>query len=189
MGNLMTLWFRPNPATDAHIRSTYSTALDDIAASVDEFEDLKTTPKGCLTLIIALDQFPRNIYRNSAQSFAYDAQALALAKSVVDQKWDLTFNPIERLFVYLPFEHSENMSDQNTCVAKMEELLESVDPEGPYVEFCTQVVQYAKDHRALIEQFSRYPHRNSILGRESTPEEILFLQDKDELFGVSTAKK
>jgi len=121
-------------------------------------------------LVILLDQFPRNMFRGDKQAFAYDEQARILTRYVLDKEFDQTLPLGPRLFLYLPLEHSENLTDQNTCVALMEGLGDE------------DYVNYARKHQVIIERFGRFPHRNEVLNRISTPEEIAFLKEPGSSF-------
>lgn len=143
-----------------------------------------------MALIILFDQFPRNAFRNTPESFAYDSKALLLAKHLRQHKWDVGMNPIYRGFAYLPFEHSEKSEDQDESLALYKELKEETMTAGDkitefYSGFCSQFLDYAVKHRDLIVKFGRYPHRNLVLGRESTAEELEYLNGGGETFGVS----
>lgn len=131
---------------------------------------------GSLALIILFDQIPRNIFRGQAKSFATDSRALETARRVVDNRWDHDMLDVERLFAYLPFEHSEDLEDQRQCVALYESLPDS-DKRAEWVS-------YAVQHMEIIERFGRFPHRNEILGRPSTAEEVDFLDETGLRFGT-----
>ncbi|MGH7934786.1 MAG: DUF924 family protein, partial [Candidatus Binataceae bacterium] len=126
-------------------------------------------PRGALALILLLDQFPRNMFRGSARAYATDALALAMAKRMAASTTDRALPPAPRLFVYLPFEHSENLADQHESVR----LTRAVVAEYPAA---AGFLPYAEQHLAVIERFGRFPYRNVILGRPSTPAEIDFLR-------------
>lgn len=118
-----------------------------------------------MALIIALDQFPRNIYRGTKAAFAFDEAALQHAKVMTDKGWDLKIDQSRRAFVYMPFMHTEDITAQDNCVRLMDARLDNANN-----------LHHAKEHRKVIERFGRFPHRNAILGRESTAEEIAFLK-------------
>lgn len=124
----------------------------------------RKTPRGRLAEIIALDQFSRNIFRNRPEAFANDALALALAQVAVDFGMDKELNASEKSFLYMPFMHSESLDMHDIAMALYAQ-------EGLEYNY-----DFEKKHKAVIERFGRYPHRNAILGRESTPEEIEYLQ-------------
>ncbi len=165
-------WFTKNPEFDQEVRSRFFPDYQKAAAG--ELDDWKETALGCLALMILLDQFPRNMFRGQPQAFATDSQALAYAKHAVEQGLDQELLPIQRQFIYLPFEHSENIVDQRQCVELFSTLKD-------YPE-CALGVDYAYRHIKVIERFGRFPHRNEILGRETTPEEAQFLQQPGSSF-------
>jgi uncharacterized protein (DUF924 family) len=172
-GQQRQVWFKKDPAFDATIRDRF--LADYQQAASGELSAWQVKPHSCLALILLCDQFPRNLFRDSAQSFATDAQALALANYARQQQFDQQLIPVERMFLYLPFEHSENLADQTTSVALFQRLSERCpDLESAY--------DYAIRHRDIIERFGRFPHRNAVLGRETTPEEAEFLQQPGSRF-------
>ncbi|MBU0800252.1 MAG: DUF924 domain-containing protein [Alphaproteobacteria bacterium] len=156
-------WFQKNDAFDATIRDrflvTYDMARDGLC---DSWQD---EALGCVALCVVLDQFPRNMFRGSAQSFATDEKALLVAKYAVSRGFDLLVPPEKRRFLYLPYEHSEALSDQKKSV----ELFTKMKKEDP------MGYDYAVRHLEVIEKFGRFPHRNAVLGRENTPEEEAYL--------------
>ena len=165
-------WFSKNPAFDAEIRERFLPLYERAAAGdLGAWED---SAESSLALALVLDQFPRNMFRGTPRSFGTDARALALAKGVVARGFDLQLPPVQRVFVYLPFEHSENLEDQDRAV----ELFESLrgDP------WSAETIDYAHRHRAVIARFGRFPHRNATLGRASTAEEIEFLRQPGSSF-------
>ncbi len=136
-------------------------------------QDWLESPQGYLASILCLDQFPRNMYRENAKSFAYDVAARMLAKNMLSAGFDGELPAIQRVFVYLPFEHSEDLQDQNRSVELYENLLAVVPSEEK--KLFQGYVDFAIRHREIILQFARFPHRNKILGRESTADETIFL--------------
>lgn len=154
-------WFTKSDATDVRIANQFKALHAELA--VKDIGDLLGSAKIGLAAIIVLDQFSRNMFRGTAQSFATDALALNIAKEMVARKLDQHVDPTKRIFVYLPFEHSEDLQDQNVSVALIEAL-------GDH-----QFTQYALAHRDVILQFGRFPHRNAVLGRKSTQEELIYL--------------
>ncbi|MDN5698114.1 MAG: DUF924 domain-containing protein, partial [Rubrobacter sp.] len=143
-------------------------------AAAGELEHWKSGPRECLALILLLDQVPRNIFREDARSYATDALAREAASHAVDSGFDSELAKVERWFVYLPFEHSETLEDQLRSV----ELFEALgDDEGS-----VNVTYYARRHLEIVERFGRFPHRNRVLGRESTPEEAEFLEEPGSSF-------
>jgi uncharacterized protein (DUF924 family) len=171
-GKSRKVWFTKNPEFDREVRSRFLPVYQQAAAG--ELDDWKASPQGCLALIILLDQFPRNMFRGQSQAFATDPQALFYAKHAVTNGFDRELLPIQRQFIYLPFEHSENLTDQHQCIKLFSTLQD-------YPE-CISGVDYAHRHFQVIERFGRFPHRNEILGRETTPEEAEFLQQPGSSF-------
>ncbi|QBC42742.1 DUF924 family protein [Iodobacter fluviatilis] len=158
-------WFRKDANFDAQIKAQFLSAIE--AAANGEQAAWLNTPSHSLAYIILLDQFPRNIFRNDAQSFAYDHLALAAAKAAVCKGFDQKLTPLEQLFIYLPFEHSESLSDQEQAVELMMGWQVDEKLQGFY--------DYAVKHHAVIQRFGRFPHRNQLLGRNSTAEELDYL--------------
>jgi uncharacterized protein (DUF924 family) len=154
-------WFAKNPAFDAEIRSRFLEPHE--AAAAGQLAHWADEARSCLALAILLDQFPRNMFRGEARAFATDALARAAARVILDRGWDKPMTQAERLVAYLPFEHSESLADQDLSC----ELMKDFDAEQ---------VRYAVRHREIIQRFGRFPHRNSVLGRESTAAEIEFLR-------------
>lgn len=159
-----SLWFQINPDFDAIVRSRFLTDYE--IARAGQYDDWKSSPDGCLALCLLLDQFPRNIFRGNRQAYATDSKAILIAKHAIAKGFDQVFQPIKRRFLYLPFEHSEILSDQKRAV----ELFESIREEDPVG------YEYALRYFKVIDRFNRFPHRNKILDRENTPEEQEFLQ-------------
>jgi len=160
-------WFVKNPAFDAEIRARFLALHEAAAAGL--LAHWADDPRSCLALTIVLDQFPRNMFRGEARAFATDAQALAAARVILARGWNSQMTQAEQLFAYLPFEHSESLADQVLCC----ELMKAFDAEQ---------LRYAIRHREIIERFGRFPHRNAILGRESTPAELEFLRQPGSAF-------
>ena len=171
-GESRDIWWTKCPAFDASIRVSFMANYERAAAG--ELDDLQVTPRGTLALIIVLDQFPRNMFRGTPRMYATDAKALAMARRVLDVGYDEALIPIERLFVYLPFEHSEDLADQRRSVELCRGLADLPDSE--------QTIDSAVRHLEIIERFGRFPHRNAILGRDSTPEEATFLEEPNSSF-------
>lgn len=147
---------------DDLIKEKFSTLHD--AAANCQLNDWTEDPKRALALIIILDQFSRNIYRDMPESFAQDAAALKIARKIINRKFDDTYNDTERAFTYMPFMHAEDLDVQNESVA----LFTTHLPDSGNL-------RYAIEHRDIIVKFGRFPHRNKILGRTSTPEELDYL--------------
>jgi len=159
-------WFSKDVAFDDQIRSRFGPTIE--AALAGELERWLETPEGALAYLLVLDQFTRNAYRATPAAFAGDARALAAARHIVAQLWDLGMAPVKRWFCYLPFEHSERLDDQRESVRLFATLRDDPVAGGAY--------EWAVRHRDVIERFGRFPRRNAILGRESTAEGIAFLQ-------------
>ncbi len=159
-------WFRKNADFDAEIRRRFLEEHE--AALAGTRCGWESTPRAALALVIVLDQFPRNMFRDNPRSFAADAAALGVARRMVDQGFDRLLSPIERCFVYLPFEHSEDLATQRRSLALFEGLRFSSD--------CSSNIDYAYRHYEIIARFGRFPHRNAVLGRPSTAEEGEFLR-------------
>jgi uncharacterized protein (DUF924 family) len=173
--NKFGLWFANDPELDARIRDTFG---DDIeAAARGDYDDWKGTPRGRLALLILLDQFTRNVFRGTADAFKYDPIALGVALEGIEAGDDQALLRIERLFVYLPLEHAEDRELQARSVALFEALAAEApeSEQGAYKEF----LRHAVLHREIIDAYGRFPHRNEILGRASTQEEIAYLEDPD----------
>ncbi|WP_395403908.1 DUF924 family protein [Pseudoduganella sp. UC29_106] len=163
-----TEWFRKDDAFDQLIFSQFGGVVEEaLAGGLRQWDDEGT--QGTLARIIVLDQFTRNIYRGTAKSFAGDPLALEAAKALDDTGANQTLPPVQRAFSYMPFEHAENLSMQIRCVDLFTML--AADAQG-----FASTLDYAKRHHEVIRRFGRFPHRNKILGRESTPEEVEFLK-------------
>lgn len=147
----------------------------------EELESLKETSQGSLAAIILFDQFPRNCFRGMPESFQYDQLALSLSKYAIAKGFEKEYNDFERAFLYLPFEHSESLEEQKTSEEKFSQLHSS--SKEIYKTFTKMFLDYSVSHRETIERFGRFPHRNAILGRESTPEELEYLGRGGEPFG------
>ncbi len=163
-------WFSSTDAFDAHVRQVFETTAMSLAAA-QENADIphpweSQGAKAHLALIITLDQFPRNMYRETPAAFAWDDKAVAAAKRLVARKLDLHLSQAQRPFVYMPYMHSENLADQEACVTLCDARL---------VEDNT--LKFAEIHRDIISQFGRFPHRNVVLRRTMTPDEQTFLDE------------
>ncbi|MGE0222165.1 MAG: DUF924 family protein [Acetobacteraceae bacterium] len=159
------VWFQTDAAFDEACRA-FSAALDQ--AKANAFDSWATTPRGALALLILLDQMSRNLYRGTEQAFAADPKARDIARAAVAQGFDRSLSPVERIFLYLPFEHSEDLSDQDESVRLFE---------GLHDELGGDTLDYAHRHRDVIRRFGRFPHRNAALGRDNTAEEIAYLAE------------
>ena len=166
------LWFQSSPQVDAQVRDRFGGLVE--AALEGELEDWAASPGGLVALVILLDQFTRNIYRGTAAAFSGDQRALQLARNAVNRGDDARLPIIHRVFLYMPFEHSEELSDQEEGIRCFDRLLE--DCEVAARDEVESFRRYMQAHRDVIAQFNRFPHRNAILGRESTPEEMAHLE-------------
>jgi uncharacterized protein (DUF924 family) len=151
-------WWKADPALDAEIRDRFLALWEEKRANVPE--TFLGSARDALAAVILFDQFPRNMMRGHADQFSTDPLALAIAKGAVDRKLDDAMSPAERGFLYMPFQHSEDLGDQKRSVALFTALGD------PYQ------LGYARKHHDVIERFGRFPHRNSILGRPPRPAEI-----------------
>ncbi len=161
-GQRREVWFKTNKAFDKEITGLFEHDYERAAGG--HLEQLEASPEGCLTLILMLDQFPRNMYRGTPKAFETDAMARQVADSALARNFDAQLLPVQRCFLYLPFEHSENSVDQDRSVQLFHGL-------GIKIQ-----LDYAVRHQQIVAQFGCFPHRNEILGRESTEEEIEFLK-------------
>lgn len=156
-------WFQKNEQFDEQIKERFLSVYE--LARSGLCDSWKDSAEGCLALCIVLDQFPRNMFRNTPDMFATDMKALLVAKHAIASGYDQLLKPEERRFIYLPFEHSENLNDQKKAVSLFE-VMKKEDPMG---------YDYALRHLEVIEKYGRFPHRNEILGRDSSPEEEEYL--------------
>jgi len=157
-------WFNSTEAFDQQLRDDYAALWQQ--ARDGELDSWKTQPMGCLALVILLDQLPLNMFRGAANSFSTEAQSREVAALAIDQGFDVDMDPKHKSFLYMPFMHSEDLQDQERSV----NLFNQPGLEGNY--------RFAKHHRGIVEQFGRFPHRNEILGRESSDAEIEYLSSK-----------
>ena len=164
-GRARKAWFAKDLAFDAAVRAELEP--DYRQAATGKRQSWQGAPRSCLALILLLDQVPRQLFRGQPRAYATDPQALAAAQHAVEQGYDRTLLPVQRWFVYMPFEHAENLATQNRAVALFSTL--EGDPQS------ARTIAFAHRHRRVIERFGRFPHRNAILGRPSTPQEQAFL--------------
>ena len=160
------VWFRKDEVFDAEIRTRFA-GLQQCAAS-GRLDAWQARPGGAVALILLLDQFPRNMYRGSSAAFACDAHAQRIARNTVARGFDRGLLPVERWFIYLPFEHAENIESQRRSLQLFATLRNDAGSAGN--------MDYARRHYEIVARFGRFPHRNDVLGRKSTPEEIEFLK-------------
>lgn len=164
------LWFASTPEFDEALRERFL-ATYRAAATGQLLEDWERTPLGALALVIVLDQFPLNLFRGHLESFATEAAARVVADRAIARGFDWEMSPEQRLFLYLPFMHGEALADQERSV----QLFQQAGLE--------ESLRFARHHRDLIRRFGRFPHRNAILGRESSPEEIAYLASPEAFLG------
>ena len=175
----MDIWFGEDPVFDHEIEKEFA---DDIElASNGKLDHWAAEPHGRLALILLIDQFRRNIYRNTKEAFSKDRRALKLCVEGAVAKKDRGLTPIQRVFFYMPLQHAESSKVQAKSVALYNRLAESVSPTDQ--ETFLTVAQFAELHKDIIDQFGRFPHRNGLLGRENTPEEDEYLAGDSPDFG------
>lgn len=156
-------WYEQDDTVDAEIRNRFADAW--AAAAQGKLDVWQGNPHTALALLILLDQFPRNMFRGDAEAFATDAKALDMAKAAVASGYDRDISEPERQFFYLPYMHSEDLTDQHACVALIGERMTTGDN-----------LYHAKVHRAVIERFGRFPYRNAALSRDSTSDERAYIE-------------
>ena len=161
-------WFNGGDAVDERIRHRFAELHESLMNQVPE--RWRASARGMLAAVIALDQFPRNMYRGTARAFAADGAALALATEAIARGFDGEFPAAERKFLYMPFQHSEDSAAQERSL----ELFANLENE--------QDLTYARRHKEIVDRFGRFPHRNAALGRASTPEEVEFLKEPGSSF-------
>ena len=178
--NQSQLWYGASPQTDEIIRKEYQGLLEQLAENQQLLEP-EYTAKQRLGLILLFDQLSRNIYRGQGQAFAYDHLALALCLQGITLKQDMQLCLIERIFFYHPLEHAESLQYQQQCVELMASLTEG--REGRQADVAKNSLNYAIEHRDIVQQFGRFPHRNRALGRLSTYAEQQYLDAGGKGFG------
>ncbi|MBW4636399.1 MAG: DUF924 domain-containing protein [Iphinoe sp. HA4291-MV1] len=171
-GKPKSFWFSKKPEFDEELQIRFLTDYQKAAAGY--LDDWMNSPDNCLALILLLDQFPRNVFRDTPEAFATDWEALSTAQHAVAQGYDQKLLPVQRWFVYLPFEHSENLEHQRQAVRLFQQLSDDLDS--------VSTIDYAMRHMQVIQRFGRFPNRNEILGRVSTAEEKEFLKQKSSSF-------
>lgn len=161
-------WWQKDEAFDQEIKRRFLTFHQQ--AKVGELYDWRATAEGSLAEVIVLDQFSRNLYRDQPESFACDPLALALSQFAINKGFDQALEPIQRSFLYMPFMHSESKAIHELALMLFEALGNANN------------LDFERQHKAIIDRFGRYPHRNAILGRESTAEELAFLEQPNSSF-------
>ena len=168
-GGVRTEWFAKNDAFDEQVRQRFLGLVQAAeAGGLSDWDADRASPADRLALVLVCDQFPRNLFRGQARAFALDSRARAVARRMVERGDDHALSPVQRWFVYLPFEHAESLADQRESLRLFGQLRD--DPQAG------QAWDWAVRHAQVIERFGRFPHRNAALGRETTPEEKHFLQ-------------
>ena len=162
-------WFESSGSFDSECRRVLLPHLEALRAG--RYASWRREPRGCLASCILLDQVPRNVYRGTPRAFALDAEARALTRHALKEGFDRALSDVERVFLYLPLEHSEDLTDQQDCVR----LIAALGAKNEWLS-------YAERHLEVIRRFGRFPHRNAILGRESTEEELAFLKEPNASF-------
>lgn len=173
------LWFASTPEQDQMIGERFG-ALHR-AARAGELDHWSSAPRDLLALVVLLDQFSRNLYRSTPLAFANDAKSLALARAALQRGFDEPLQVVERAFLYMPFQHSESRDDQRESVRLYRTLRDGSPAE--LATFARNSYDYAVLHCEIVERFGRFPHRNAVLGRPSTREEIDYLNDGGQRFG------
>lgn len=174
-GDVREFWFASTPEIDRELRERF---LDQYhRAAAGGFDDWKSDARSWVALIVLLDQVPRNIFRGDGMSFAADPVALSNARELVASPLHDDLITVEKVFAYLPFEHSEDIDDQKKCVA----LYEAIDDHESKAEW----IEFAVLHKDIVAEFGRFPHRNALLGRQNTPAEDVWLESSDQRFGTA----
>jgi uncharacterized protein (DUF924 family) len=171
-------WWKKDPAFDAEVREKFGRDID--AAERGDLDVWAETPRSALALVILCDQFTRNTRRDTAAMYAADPHALATARRAIALGHDEALQPMEAYFLYMPLMHAEDVEAQRECVERFQALAQKTS--GPVREALEGAVGYARRHAEIVERFGRFPHRNEILARESTREELAFLQEPGSSF-------
>ena len=172
-------WFQANPAVDESISQRFSTSVR--CAARGELIAWEQAPRSCVALVILLDQLPRNIYRGKVEAFQYDSRALDVASRGVAAGYLEQLSLVEQCILVLPYEHSEDLSVQRAGIGLLEQIVDGADPE--WKPSARVSLDFARRHLEIVEQFGRFPHRNAVLGRSSTPAEQAYLEGGGESFG------
>ncbi|MCH9669940.1 MAG: DUF924 domain-containing protein [Gammaproteobacteria bacterium] len=174
-----TLWYRGGEAVDEEIRKRFGATVQ--AALAGDLAGWRATPAGALALIILLDQFTRNLFRGTPDAYAGDPHALRVAEKMVAEKQDESLSPVGRIFAYHPFHHAESESGQAQSVALFQRLHDASPAD--WKAHIGKHLGAVKKHCATVRKFGRFPHRNAILGRESTADESAFLSADPNRYG------
>ncbi|EZP28766.1 DUF924 family protein [Pseudomonas sp. RIT288] len=172
------LWFGKKDSQDLEARERFGVFVDQALAG--ELTEWTQRPEGWLALVLLLDQLPRMIFRDSPKAFSGDLRAQKLVAQGIAADFDRQLKPIQRVFIYLVFEHCENLAVQNEAVSRFIDLV-AEQPEAERAVFADNL-DYAERHRKVIARFGRFPHRNAVLGRESTVDELAFLSEPGSRF-------
>jgi uncharacterized protein (DUF924 family) len=173
------LWFRCAPAFDDEIRGRFGPMI--AAAARGELSAWERAPQSCVSLVIVLDQFPRNAYRNTAAAFENDHLALAVTRRAITAHYVDRLAIVERAFLLMPYQHVESLAVQREGIAYFERMSAAALPQ--WRPFAENTLQFARRHLEIVERFGRFPHRNTVLGRSSTPTEQAYLDSKPDTFG------
>ena len=172
-------WYDGGPAVDEEIRARFGDLVP--RACAREFMGWRDTPDGALALVLLLDQFTRNLYRGTVEAYAGDPCAFETVNHAIDQGLDLDLHPVATIWLYHPFHHSERVAEQDRGLGLLRTLRERADPAWhAYLE--RSIVGWTR-HRDIVARFGRFPHRNTVLGRDSTTEELAHLAANGESFG------
>lgn len=173
------LWYQSTPEADEDLRRRFGEDVD--MAARGALDDWRRSADGSLALVILLDQFSRNLFRGTAGAFANDAMAASIAEAAIDAGQDRQMSWIGRAFLYHPFEHSEQLPRQERSVQLFQALADEAPPE--WQEQLKGFLEYAVEHREVVRRFGRFPHRNAVLGRESTAIETAYLESGARRYG------
>jgi uncharacterized protein (DUF924 family) len=173
------LWFASTPEQDREVRERFEGLHE--RATRGELDHWTAAPRSTLALVVLLDQFTRNLYRRTSSAFANDPRSLHIAREAIERGFDQALHPVERAFLYMPFQHSEDMSDQDRSVRLYRELVNDC-PES-LKAFAGETSKFAELHRDLVKRFGRFPHRNDLLGRRNTEAERQYLEEGGHRFG------
>jgi len=173
------VWFGANTRVDAEIRRRFATTA--AAAARGELSDWADSPRSCLALAIALDQFPRNLFRGTPAAFAQDRHALALSRAAVGRGFVLELGTVEQAFLLMPYQHAESRTMQRRGVALFEAMARRAT--APWQSQARRFAHFAREHAGIVERFGRFPHRNPVLGRQSSAAELHYLRTGGKTYG------
>lgn len=175
----MSVWFGSDQQVDDAIELRFASLME--SAREGGLQSWRDLPRGRLALVLLFDQFPRNVYRGTANAFATDDAALELCLKSIDDSRLLEISPIEQVFLLMPLQHTESETLQERSVREFDRLLERIEPERR--QYFKGFADYARLHCDIVKRFGRFPHRNAVLGRENTDEEKLYLLQGAPRFG------